>query len=374
MSDKILHLIAFDIPVPANYGGAIDVFYKLKSFNETGVKVILHCFEYDRSKSEELESLCHKIHYYKRKISKAKLFRRKPYIVVTRSSEDLLINLLKDNYPIVFEGLHTCYHLDNRYLINRIKIVRTHNIEHDYYNGLANVEKNIFKRYYFLNEASKLVRFQKVLYHANGIAAISDNDKQYFEKKFRRVNRISAFHPDEKINIREGRGEFALYHGSLEVGENNEAAMFLTEKIFNDIEFPLYIAGNRPSKELIETATKYPNIKILSNLDASKISELIREAQINILPTFQETGIKLKLLAALYKGRHCIVNSPMVVKTGLADLCHVHDSVEDLKKCVKQLFDKDFESESIEKREDILTNSGFSNSFNIEKLNKMIFD
>ncbi len=31
MPDKYLHIISFDIPYPPNYGGVIDVFYKLKA-------------------------------------------------------------------------------------------------------------------------------------------------------------------------------------------------------------------------------------------------------------------------------------------------------------------------------------------------------
>ena len=41
-----LHIISLDIPFPANYGGVIDIFYKLKSLSNLGVEIILHCFEY----------------------------------------------------------------------------------------------------------------------------------------------------------------------------------------------------------------------------------------------------------------------------------------------------------------------------------------
>ena len=43
---KHLHVISFDVPVPANYGGVIDVYYKLKALHLQGVKIHLHCFEY----------------------------------------------------------------------------------------------------------------------------------------------------------------------------------------------------------------------------------------------------------------------------------------------------------------------------------------
>ena len=45
-----LHIISFDVPYPPDYGGAIDVFYKLKALNQEGVKIHLHCFEYGRGK------------------------------------------------------------------------------------------------------------------------------------------------------------------------------------------------------------------------------------------------------------------------------------------------------------------------------------
>src|SRR5271157_1573882 len=138
-SKKEVDIVAFDIPYPPNYGGVIDVFFKIKAFKTAGVKVNLHCFEYGRKQSQELDSICEKVFYYKRDISKTNLFRRWPYIVVTRSSGELINNLLKTHNPILFEGLHSCYYLDDKRLKKRRKIVRTHNIEHDYYQNLAKV-------------------------------------------------------------------------------------------------------------------------------------------------------------------------------------------------------------------------------------------
>ena len=68
-----------------------------------------------------------------------------PFVVVTRSSEKLMENLLRDKHPILFEGLHCCFHLNDPRLNERTKIVRMHNIEHDYYFNLEKVEKSIFK-------------------------------------------------------------------------------------------------------------------------------------------------------------------------------------------------------------------------------------
>ncbi|HQH18927.1 MAG TPA: glycosyltransferase [Bacteroidales bacterium] len=371
---KEIELVSFNVPYPPNYGGVIDIYYKLKAFRKAGIKVNLHCFEYGRKASVELESLCQKVYYYKRHIAKTNLFRRRPYIVVTRSSENLVTNLLKNNNPILFEGLHSCFYLDDKRFKRRHKIVRTHNIEHDYYENLGKVEKDIFKKYYFFNESQKLYRFEKVLNFAEGIAAISIHDKNYFSRKYKHSNVkvISAFHPNEEVQINEGTGDFVLYHGSLSVGENNEAALFLIEKVFNDLDIPLVIAGNKPTKELRAAVEKYKNITLKSDVTTEELYKMVKAAQINILPTFQATGIKLKLIAALFTGRHCIVNKPMIDDTGLEELCLVKNNPDDFKNTIRQYFTIPFTKDDIEKRKKILNDSRYSNSYNINLLISML--
>jgi len=370
---KEVEIISFDVPYPPDYGGVIDVYFKVKAFRKTDIKVNMHCFEYGRKPSQELESLCENVYYYKRNVSKTNLFQRRPYIVATRASENLVKNLNKNNNPILFEGLHTCFYLDDKRLKKRRKIVRTHNIEHDYYQNLGRVEKDVFKKYYFSNEAQRLRRYEKILDNAEGIAAISLHDKEYFAKKYKNAAVVSAFHPHEVVDIESGIGNYALYHGSLSVNENNEAALFLINKIFSEIDVPLIIAGNKPSHELRVAVEKYKNITLKTDISTSEIYSLIKGAQINILPTFQATGIKLKLLAALYTGRHCIVNDPMVGNTGLESICIIKNSAEEMKKSVLDYFTKPFNAENICERKHVLDGSIYSNSYNINQLAGMLF-
>lgn len=371
-AEKHLHIVSFDVPFPANYGGVIDVYYKIKALAAEGVKIHLHCFEYGRSEAKELKELCHTVAYYKRHTSRNNLLRRKPFIVVTRESEELLENLMKDDYPILFEGLHTCLYLDDKRLKDRIKVVRSHNIEHDYYLNLARVERDVFKKSYFYNESFKLRRFERVLSNAQAILAISKNDTEYLGSKYKNTHYITAFHPNEKVGVSSGKGKFALYHGSMDVGENNEAALFLVNQVFNEINVPLIIAGKKPSKELKEAVSKYKNIKLESDITTEEIYKLIKKAQINVLPTFQATGIKLKLLAALFNGRHCLVNNFMVENTGLEKLCIIKNTSEEMKKAVIQLFGKTLDADELGKREKVLTKD-FCNQENAKKLMKIVY-
>lgn len=372
LPSNYLHIVAFDVPFPPDYGGVIDIYYKLKALHKEGVKIYLHCFEYGRERKAELERYCEKVFYYRRKAGKHLLFNSLPYIVSSRSSEELVNNLLMDNAPILFEGLHCCFHLNDVRFKSRKKIVRMHNIEHTYYSNLAVVEKNFFRKKYFEQEAKKLEKFEAVLQHADGIAAISPADTQELSGKYKNVTNIIAFHPHDKVNIKEGKGNFVLYHGSLAVGENNKAALYLVNEIFKGMDVPLIIAGNGASPELREEVKKNKNIQLREGISTDEIYSLIQNAQVNILPTFQATGIKLKLLSSLFTGRHCVVNSPMVINTGLESLCCIADSAFQMKKEILRLMNTSFTGEEKLKREKILEEK-FSNKANAGRLMQLLF-
>ena len=373
-SSKFLHVIAFDVPFPADYGGVIDVFFKLKALNNAGVKIILHCFEYGRTAKEELERITDKVYYYPRKNSRSLLFNTLPYIVLTRDSDVLKQRLLQDDFPILMEGLHSTLLLNDEAFSKRNIIVRTHNIEHDYYNALAVTEKNIFKRYYFYNEAGKLLKYEKILKSVTKVAAISPKDTEHFRKINSKAKYIPAFHPFVSIDISTSDHGYFLYHGNLSVGENNEAAIYLVEKIFNDLPFKLIIAGNKPSGDLQKAISSVENVELKQHCTPDEIYQLISAAHCNILPTFQPTGIKLKLLAALFSGKFCIVNQPMVQDTGLEHLCIVANDISTMKLKVNEIADeKEFSSAEIEKRKKHLE-AYFSNTESARQLIELIFE
>ncbi|MBT5528345.1 MAG: glycosyltransferase family 1 protein [Cytophagia bacterium] len=365
-SNLHLNIVSFDIPFPANYGGVIDVYYKMKALKEKGVKIHLHAFQYGRESCRELESICEEVSYYSRKRF-GNLFNLKlPYIVKTRKSAQLLKNLQKNDFPILFEGLHCAYYANHDSLKHRNRMVRMHNIEYLYYMHLAKVEKNIFKQLYFKIEAIRLKNFQQILSNVNHIAAISPSDQIILNLKHQNSFYLPVFHPNDKLSSTIGKGEYILYHGNLGVGENNEAAIYLVENVFDKIEYPCIIAGSNPSRKLIDLVKDQSHIKLI-NPELDEIYDLIKNAQINILPTFQDTGIKLKLLNALYLGRYCLVNSKMVKDTGLDHLCIIASDDSEFVAQIHDYFNLDFTISQQETRQQHLQTL-FSNNHNIDKL------
>jgi glycosyltransferase involved in cell wall biosynthesis len=372
-TEKHLHIVSFNVPYPPDYGGVIDVYYKIKALYDLGVKIHLHCFHYGRDESEELAKICHSVQYYERKKFYQALYSFVPYIIGSRRSGELLENLTADDYPILFEGLHTCFYLSHPSIRTRIKAVRMHNVEWEYYKSLKEAERNYLIKYYFNIEAKRLKKFEEELKHADRIFAISKSDYEYLRQSYESIEFVSAFHSNETVTSKTGKGDFILYHGNLGVVENNQAALFIVKKIAAELKLPFIIAGKQPTDALKKEAKKHSHIELIENPTFERISDLLANAQINFLTTFQNTGIKLKLLNSLYRGRFCLVNSKMVNNTGLESLCIVEDNPNASKRLIEDIMAMEFDRHDINKRKKLL-DSHFSNRSNAEKIIKSIWD
>ena len=353
MNNKALHIVALNIPYPPNYGGVIDIFYKLKALKDLGVKIHLHCYKYDREETNNLDILCSSVHYYTRQINWFNLFSNIPFIVKSRKSENLLKNLEKFNAPILFEGLHTTYYLNHSKINQRPQFVRAHNIESDYYKMLAITEKNIIPKLYLFTEHLKIKSYEKRLKNADGILSISQKDHAHFNG-IGNSHYIKVFHPNREVSSKTGLGKYAIYHGNLSVAENDNAALYLIKHVFKKSDYPFVIAGHKPGKYLRKEITKHNHIKLVENPEEALLDNLIKNAQIQVLYTKHATGIKLKLLKSLYNGRHCIANNQMLIGTELESVCHVVEKPEEWLSKIKELENLPFSFEEIEIRKKTL--------------------
>lgn len=348
-----LHIVSFDVPFPANYGGVIDVFYKLKFLREQGVEIYFHCFEYGRGQQVILNNYCKEVYYYKRNTSFFQHFTLLPFIVKSRKNKELLNNLSLIDAPILFEGLHTCGFLNDARLKDRFKIYRESNIEHEYYFKLAESESSLLKKIYFFIEAIKLKRFEKTLVHSDLMLTVSKKDNEYLKQKFPNnlVEYLPSFHPYKACVSNPGKGDYVLYHGNLQISENHLAAMFLVKEVFTEPHLKYIIAGLNPKSDLKNLIAIKDNIELIENPDQDTLNELIQHAHINCLVSFQKTGLKLKLLHALFAGRFCMVNDEMLYGTDLSELCIIGNSAEELRKKIKDFFNYSFTEKETSSRE-----------------------
>ena len=377
MNEHKLHIIAFDNPFPPYYGGAIDVFYRIQALAQIGVKITLHCYyKGELHRAKELESLCEKVYYYPRNTSWTQQLHILPYGVQSRKHKDMLQHLLADDAPILFEGLVSCALLAHPALRNRRKYFRECNVEHDYYHALGKASPALWKKLFFHIEAERLRLFERHLSKAQGIFSLAHQDEEYFKKNYPTVPTIYApcFHGhSQMLHPTNTDRPYILYHGNLAVAENHKAALFILRHIAPFLPYPVIIAGNNPSEALQQEAKRCENVSIISNPDAKAMQTLIGNARIHLLITFQNTGIKLKLLNVLFTEGHVVVNPAMTEGTELNPLCHVGANAEELIQWCKTLFDQKLSKAETDQRMQHL-NASYNDISTAQKMVKIIFE
>ncbi|MDR1880134.1 MAG: glycosyltransferase [Tannerellaceae bacterium] len=373
--DKHLNIVALNVPYPPNYGGVIDIYYKLKALHDAGVKIVLHCFEYERPPARELAPLCEEVYYYRRRTGWAANVTLLPYNVYSRKNPDLIANLLKNDYPVLFEGLHSCYYIGDKRLAGRCKIYRASNIEHDYYRLLARSSHCFTVKTFMRIEAWRFKWYERVIAHACLTLAVSATDTAYLRGRFpgKRIECMPTFHANDEITAQPGLSGFILYHGKLSVAENEHAALYLIKHVFSRLSHPCVIAGMNPSRRLADAVAAHPHITLEANPSGQRMNRLIREAQIHLLITFQDTGLKLKLLNSLFAGRHVVANRLMLAGSGLDPLCHIADTPDEMAEACNRLMQLPFTPECIAERSALLI-PAYSNKHQAQRLYGMIYE
>lgn len=351
-----IHVVSFQNPYPPDYGGVIDVYYKLKALHDTGWRVTFHTYAYKgRDDISPLRQFADKVIVYERRRGLKSQLSRCPYIVNSRRDPRLLKDLCADNDPILFEGLHTCCLLDHPELKNRLKIVRAHNIEHDYYKGLAGNAGSLAKKLFFRLESRRLKRFERILGLADIIAAVSPGDAAHFSELFpdKKVLLMPCFF-DENRDVEgagaklPGAGRFVLYHGNLSVEENIGAVKYIADEIAPALPDEKFVAaGLNPSPELVAYCAHSPNVEIITSPSPEEMNRLMSEARVTLLLTFQPTGLKLKLLNAISRSAHIVGNRAMITGSGLENCVTIADTPEEITAAISRLLDTPFTGRAV---------------------------
>lgn len=347
-----LHIVCLDVPYPVDYGGVFDLFYKIRSLSEAGIKIHLHCYEYGRGRHRELNEYCEEVFYYARSSAAKSFFGRLPYIVASRASKQLLQRLRQDDHPVLMEGIHCTYFVHSGQLDRKRCFVRLHNVEHLYYKQLAQTARPAWKKIYFARESRLLKRYERSLKDKADFWTVTTKDLEVFTRElgFHTIGYLPLYLPEYKTVYAGEKGSYCLYHGNLSVPENEAAAIWLLEEIFCRLDIPFVIAGKNPSARLRDMAHAFNHTCIVANPAEDEMLELIKKAQLNVLPSLNETGIKLKLVNALYHGRHCVVNKAGVEGSGLDGLCIIANNATGMLAAIEQAFQTPFTRQQYEER------------------------
>ena len=106
--------------------------------------------------------------------------------------------------------------------------------------------------------------------------------------------------------------------------------------------------------------------------DNEQMSELISNAHINLLYTYQPTGLKIKLLHSLFAGRYCLANPLMLSGSGLEAMCEIYSTPLQAVEMIEQLMSMPFPQEKISERISAL--SGFDNLVNADRIKSILWE
>lgn len=369
MQEKSLQIVSFDNPFPPQYGGVIEVFYKIKALYQLGYTIHLHCFVNQLPEKESiLSQYVSKIYFYKNRKTLLRFFSIIPFSVGYRDDKELLVNLNKSNAPIIFESLKTTF-LVNKTDFKQKIILRLHNIEHQYFLGISKSESNFFLKALFYIESLKYKHYESLISKFDAISTLSVYETNYLNTTYKNAYYTPVFHGNNVVKSLSEFGEYAIYNGDLRTADNRKAVLFLIE-VFKEIDdYNLIIVASDGQKWVENLIKGVENIHFTKMKDFEHLKDLLSLAHINIMLSFQQSGTKLKLINALYSSRHCLINSNMIDDERILNLCVLANSKDDFKKEISILRTTSYVD--FDKREKIL-NSVLNDEVNATSLMAII--
>ncbi|MDX1406900.1 MAG: hypothetical protein R3330_02170, partial [Saprospiraceae bacterium] len=289
----------------------------------------------------------------------------RPYMVASRRSRKLIGRLAGAEGPVLFEGLHTCAHIDEPALGHRLRAVRMHNVEHDYYRQLTHQASGL-RAMHFSRESRKLRRYEPwVLRAADVVLPISQSDHTYFAARHDHVHLLPPFHPFDDTVIRPGAGEYVLIQGDMRLPHNRQIVE-RAAPISTDLGMRLVVAGRAADRHADEFHRHSKNIEIHSDVSQEAMVALMRDAHVHVVDGQGTAGFKLKLLTALFTARHVVAHDSLLDEE-LHRVTSPFDSTETLRSQLQRLIGVPVDATEIQRRKAVLL-PRFSNTANANKL------
>jgi hypothetical protein len=109
-------------------------------------------------------------------------------------------------------------------------------------------------------------------------------------------------------------------------------------RVFQKIpDYSLIIASNNGASFVNSKKGLSQNISFVNIKNQTHLDELLQEAHINVMLSFQQSGTKLKLINSLFNSRFCIINSNIVDDEKVSAICEMAETESDFIMTVNRL-------------------------------------
>lgn len=232
--------------------------------------------------------------------------------------ENKLIKILESQVFDIIQ-LETLYLTPYIHIIRRFSsakiCMRSHNVEHEIWERMADNSRNIFKKIYLSHLAKKLKDYEiKNINEYDFLISVSDRDlKKHIELGYKN----DSFTSPIGINLSKYKKQSHLrllsdicFIGSLDWMPNIEGLIWFMENVWpmlstRNPELKFHIAGRNISSEVKSFASQ----NVIIHGEVNSAIEFINSFQIMIVPLLSGSGTRVKILEGMSLGKSIVTTT-----------------------------------------------------------------
>jgi polysaccharide biosynthesis protein PslH len=350
-------------PIPAVDGGCIAMLAATKALLRAGHKVKLlsietqkHPYSFREEESELINKTDFEAVFIDTSVSTLgalkSLINQESYNI-SRFYSDEFAKKLKDvlkNHHFDIVQLESLFASPYISLIRQTSpgskiVLRSHNVENEIWFQKSNNAKNFLSALYLKHLAKKLKQYEDItLKKVDAVAAISENDAHYFKKINAKilVETIQTAMEEGNENHTPLLADTFFFIGSFDWQPNADGINWLLKEVWPNVvnKFPhlkFRIAGRKMPQSLMKQTI--PGVDFLGEIEDA--SDFIKSNGIMLVPLFSGSGIRIKILEAMAKGKAVISTSLGAEGIGAEDKHTIllantaEDFIKSICKCVE---------------------------------------
>jgi len=317
---KILFLTT-QLPYPPVSGGVIKTWNLVKHWSSNELMLVCALKEGEEKQLEE----------FREKVPRIKLFtssfdrKRTPLNLLrsffTAPSLNVFRNYNKELEAKVKEWAPQCdlifvdhYEMGQyaQKAFGKPVILHEHNAEFVMWERLAEIENNPLKKVLIKLEASRIKRAEKMYADNASVVFAAPNDIEELAaigvdpKKLKPTYHLGEDFLLERPNLEYDQTEKALlFVGTLTWEANVDGLLWFLNKIYPSVlkshpDIHFYIVGKNPDPRLVSICQKFDSIELTGFVE--DLEPYFKKARAFVIPLRFGSGIKVKLLNAMYRG------------------------------------------------------------------------
>lgn len=353
--NKNIIIVTSELPFPANSGGKIYTWNRMKLLNKMGYNITLFSLVdiAEKVDYEKLKEVCKEVFVYekKNKLISAIIYFYYPFTVATRKNN----RMKKDINEYIKKNKINLIIADSAIIAVNVKtksipiVITQHNIEYVAFKSMSFNAKSIKKKIAYYREYILCRIYEKNLYkneYIKGYTFISEKDMEFFKEKYSNTHNLlvpMGWNDNEEREISlDFNSKKIVYTGQMNYEPNVQAVVYFAESIFNRIkkeipEAEFIIVGKKPVEE-VKRLENIKGITVTGYVDS--IDPYMKECSLVVIPLLSGGGVKIKLFEALSYKKVVVSTSKGVEGTifkNNRDLFIENDSQKFAEKCIDVL-------------------------------------